>query len=442
MYRITCDNEIVYDGRISDLLIMEGKLSLELNKTGSFTFTLPATHPIIDKIHKLVSIIRVFDDNTLLFTGRVLSINIDMLGSKTYECEGELAFLLDSIQRPKEYHNLTPEIYLRDKLDQHNSQVEAKKSFKLGKVDIESMNYSARADNSYSNTLDTIMDKLISSNGGYLRIRYEGTIRFLDYVKQYGNYTKQVIRFGDNLLDLTQFIDASSIITALIPLGKAPEGSEEGAKLTIESVNNGKDYIYDESAVKNYGWIIGTNEWQDVEVPLNLKNKGIKYLKDAIYQSLTIKLTAIDLHMVDISVDRIGLGDIVRVISNPHDIDTNMVVKKREYDLISPENDKIELGDTRPSLTDQQMSTSKFHLAADTLIETADKVAYINNSVAQVEIKVNTQTEQIQTIESDTATLATNYETYKTETDLRLAETDLRLAEIEAKLEELKGGNI
>lgn len=434
MYKITCDNEIIYDPRINELSILEGKISLELNTTGSFSFTVAPNHPTIGQIRRLQSVIRVYDDDTLLFSGRALSNDMDFTGCQTITCEGDMAYLLDSIQRPKEYHDLTPQTYLEDKLKQHNSQVEAEKRFLLGMVEIDEMNYDARSDNQYTNTLDTIMDKLISSNGGYLRVRYEDTVRYLDYVKQYGKNTSQVIRFGENLLDLTQFLDASKLITALIPLGKAPDGAPEGSKLTIESVNDGKDYLYDEDAVNRYGWIFGTQEWSEVTVPANLKAKGEEYLKNAIYQSLTLELSAVDLHMVNVQIDRMELGDVVRVLSPPHGIDTTMVIQKREYDLLAPENDTIQLGDTQPSLTGQQLTTNKLHLAADTMIQTVERVDVISNAVAQVETTVSDVTQQVQTIETDTAALATDYQAYKTQ-------TDRTIDDLTARIEALEGGS-
>lgn len=433
MYKITCDNDVIYDPRLDELSILSGKLSLELNKTGSLTFEVAPNHPTINKIHRLTSVIRVYDDNTLLFSGRALSNDMDFTGCQTIACEGDMAYLLDSIQRPKDYHNLTPRTYLEDKLAQHNGQVELEKQFQLGEVEIEKMNYDARSDNQYTNTLDTIMDKLISSNGGYLRVRHEDTIRYLDYVKQYGDSTSQVIRFGENLLDLTQFLDASQLITALIPLGATPEDDPEGSKITIASVNDGKDYIYDEDAVARYGWIVGTQEWSDVTAPANLKVKGEEYLKNSIYQLLTLELSAIDLHMVDVHINRIKLGDVVRVLSPPHGIDASMVVQKREYNLLDPESDKIQLGDTQPSLTEQQITTNKLHLAADAMMQTAKRVDVIGNAVAQVETTVSGITEQVQTIETDTATLATDYKAYKTKTNNIIDDLTARIEALEGE---------
>ena len=359
MYRIYCDEELLFDPRDEGLQILSGKVILSINTTGEFIFSLPLTHPCIEIVQKLKSVISIYDDKELLYEGRVLNSKRDMYHKITYTCEGILAYLLDSIQRPKAYHDLTPRSYLQDKLSQHNSQVGPEKRFTLGIVEKQSMNYDAREDNQYTNTLDTIMDKLVKSNGGYLRIRKENSIRYLDYVESYGRTSNQTIRFGENILDLTEHINAEDIITVLIPLGKAPEGSEDGAKLTIASVNSGKDYLEDTEAIALYGRIVGTNEWQDVAVPANLKAKGLEYLKNARNLGVTIELTAIDLHLVDVDIDRIKLGDLVRVASAPHRLDKQMFVSRREYNLLNPSEDKIILGDTFSTLTEKQAAMQK-----------------------------------------------------------------------------------
>ena len=145
------------------------------------------------------------------------------------------------------------------------------------------MNYDAREDNQYTDTLNTILDKLVASNGGYLRIRKQKGIRYLDYLESYDRTSLQTIRFGENILDLTEYISAAEIATVLIPLGKSLDEEQGGGRLTIASVNNGKDYIEDKEAITLYGRITRTEVFEDVTVPANLeklKRRG-KFLKNA-----------------------------------------------------------------------------------------------------------------------------------------------------------------
>ncbi|MCO7172563.1 phage tail protein [[Clostridium] scindens] len=430
MYQIYCDNELLYDPRDETLAIIEGKVSLETNKTGELRFALPICHPFAGRIKKLTSVLRVMINEEELFCGRLLDVETDMYGTGTYTCEGEMAYLLDSIQRPKEYHDLTPRSYLQDKLAQHNSQVEESKRFSLGIVEKPAMNYDARQDNQYTSTLSTIMDKLVSSNGGYLRVRKEEGIRYLDYLESYGRTSGQIIRFGENILDLTEHLSASDIITVLIPLGKAPDGAKEGERLTIASVNNGKDYLENAEAIALYGRIVGANEWQDVTVPANLKAKGQEYLIRMRNLATTIELTAIDLHLADVDIDQIRLGDMIRAVSKPHGLDRYMLVSKREYDLLNPEEDKIVLGDTISTLTEKQAALQK---SVEQQKDAAASVEKLKASVQTVEKDIDSTKQAVTAIDGKVQVL----ETSATETQKRLQEIQNTMTGISQTLEGL-----
>lgn len=403
MYQIFCDNSLLYDPRDEDNPILTGKVSLTVNATGELTFSLPPMHKGIDLIRKLSSVVQVYDGGELLYEGRVLDSKSDMYHTVTYTCEGTLAYLLDSIQRPKAYHDLTPASYLNDKIAQHNGQVEAGKRFVLGTVEKQTMNYDAREDNQYTNTLDTIMDKLVDSNGGYLRVRKQGDTRYLDYLESYHRTSGQVIRFGENILDLTEHISAENVITVLIPLGKAAEGEngEGGKRLTIESVNGGKDYLEDLEAVALYGRIVGTKNWDDVTVPANLKTKGQEYLASARNLTATIELTAIDLHLVDVDIDRIRLGDMIRVVSPPHKLDQYMMVSKREYNLVNPQEDKIVLGDTIAALTERQAALQK----------NVEKQKHFSSSMEEVRGSVSALAGEVDSAKQDVSALGGKVQT-------------------------------
>ena len=103
MYTIKCDDYFLHNVD-AGLTVINGDCKLEINKTGLLTFYVSPTHPHRDKIKKLTSIITLYQDGEALFYGRVLNNEIDINNIMTVECEGELSFLLDTIQRAKEYH--------------------------------------------------------------------------------------------------------------------------------------------------------------------------------------------------------------------------------------------------------------------------------------------------------------------------------------------------
>lgn len=133
---------------------------------------------------------------------------------------GELSFLLDSIQRPYSFQGAPADLF-KNFINNHNSQVEDIKKFKLGNISIsDSNNYINRENSNYSNSWDSINDKLINTHGGYLETRGALDNRYIDYISEYTHINTQIIQFGENLLDITQYIKGEDIKTAIIPLRK------------------------------------------------------------------------------------------------------------------------------------------------------------------------------------------------------------------------------
>lgn len=358
MYKVTCkqyNSDTVYtlhNPKSQELKLSEPKLELEENKSGTFTFKMLKTHPYYDKVLKMGCEISVFRDDTIIYIGRPLSDEEDFYGTKSVTCEGILAYLLDSIQRPYS-HQGTIKSFFNKMIDNHNAMVDDFKKFTIGTVDVvDSNNYINRSTSDYTNTLQAINDKLIDTHGGYLKIDYD--TRTINYLQSSGGESSQIIRSGDNLLDLSRYIKSDDLITAVIPLGAETE--EEGfndtkLKLTIESVNGGKDYLLDSEAVKEFGIIFGTVEFDEVTLPENLKRKGQEYLDKSKNLSLTIELSAVDLSVIDVDIEKFTLGEQVRVVSQPHSLDSYFMLSKLEIDLSSPANNKITLGKTKSTLT-------------------------------------------------------------------------------------------
>lgn len=337
----------LHDTYTNDLILINPKLSLSLNKTGTLTFSVPVTHPYYDKIGKMQCEISVYKNSKLIYTGRPLTSEDDFYKTSSVTCEGILAYLIDSIQRPYSF-NGSIKSFLSGVITNHNSQVDAFKQFTLGVCDVaDSNNYINRSDSGYTDSLTTVNNKLIDTHGGYISIRYSGSTRYIDYKAQSGKKSTQNIRFGENLLDLNKYIKSENLVTAVIPLGAETEETginDTKKRVTIESVNNGKDYLVDETTVKQFGYIYKTVEFDDVTLPANLKTKAQTYLNENKNLSLTIELSAVDLSVINVDIEAFNLGDSVRVLSKPHNLDSYFVISEYELDLVDPSNNTITLG--------------------------------------------------------------------------------------------------
>lgn len=348
----------LFDSETDEYKATEMNLTEQVNTTNTLVFVLPTLNPNKDIPQELIPGIALYEDDVLVFEGRVLYTDDDIIGNRTFTCEGSLAYLLDSIVRPNTTQDTTISEYLSNLIEQHNLQVEESKRFQIGTVTVSNSTDNVyRIDNDYSNTLSVIQDKLVNRLGGYLRVRMLNGVRYLDYLESYDSLSNQTIEFQKNILDLSNHISAENVITALIPLGAKDDTTE--LPLTIESVNGGKDYIFDQTAVNLFGWIYGTQTWDDVTLPQNLLTKGQAALQANIENSVSISITAFDMSLVDADIDKIYLGDSVKVISTPHDLDKYFIVKKREKKYMNPENSSITLDTVIERNTDKVSSTDK-----------------------------------------------------------------------------------
>lgn len=394
MYKVYCDDHLIFDTKMECLKIFDAKLELELNKTGSFTFSLYPSHPYFDQLHRLKSIIKVYQDGYLLFRGRILNDKQGFYNEKQVSCEGELAFLLDSVQRPYDFmsgdKHTTISEFFTFLITNHNSQVDSDHQFIVGNITVTDPNdYIVRADTQYLTTWETINQKLIETNGGYLFVRHESDGNYIDYLEDFDAVSSQKVEFGKNLLALNKITKGEDIATAIIPLGARltdEEGNEIPERLTIKSVNDDVDYVFNQKAVDQYGWIFKTVIWDDVTIASNLKTKGEAYLADAINMVVTIDLDAVDLSMLDTDISAFHLGVYIPVVTSPHGLNSNFLVKKLSINLLNPKSNKLTLGTTYSTFTEQTSSGMKDYAILSNEIDAT--VSKTNNIIQQVDIKL------------------------------------------------------
>lgn len=95
MYLVTCDNQIIYDIRVENRIILSPVLDLEVGKNGNFSFIIPSNNVGYNLIKEKKSIIKVFQldmiDNKInqieLFRGEVSSVQKDFFKRKVVDCE-------------------------------------------------------------------------------------------------------------------------------------------------------------------------------------------------------------------------------------------------------------------------------------------------------------------------------------------------------------------
>ena len=355
MYKVYCDTSLLYHSKLENLQIYNPSIELEVNKTGSFDFTIYPDHPYYGLIKKLKSIITVYQDDFLLFRGRVLDEEVGWHNEKRITCEGELAFFLDSIQRPYSFTGSVWD-FLNMLITIHNAQVDEEKRFTIGTVTVTDPNdYIVRSDIDYVNTWEVIEKKLLDLLGGYIIIRHEEGINYLDYLEEINLLAPQTIQFGKNLLDLKRVRKGEDIATVIIPLGaklKDDSDQDTDTRLTINAVNGGVDFVQDSDAISQFGTIVKTVIFDDVTDPENLKTKGQAHLSNSVKAWETIDLTAADMATVNKDITSFHIGTQVRVTSKPHGLNQLFMVSKLSINLLEPGANKLTLGKTIPAFSE------------------------------------------------------------------------------------------
>lgn len=341
MYKVYYDDVIIHD-LSQGLSLIDGTIDLEDNSAGGFTFTIPPMHPAYSSLIIRKGTITVKKGDEVIFCGRAITDSKDFYKNREIFCEGELNYLMDSYQRPEEFHNVSVLQYFSHLIEVHNAQI-PDKAFEVGMVTVTDPNDSLYRYTDYDSTLKTVQEDLLKPLGGHIRVRYEGGKRYIDYLADYPRRCQQEVRFGKNLLDFVSENDLSDVFSALIPLGAKLEDSEE--RLTIKSVNDGSDTLIYQPLIDRFGYIVRTEVWDDVTQAINLKTKGEIFLQSALVENLSLDVTAIDLKNAGLEdTDSIKLLDEIRVVSEPHSLDAIFPVSKMTIPLSSPADQKFSLG--------------------------------------------------------------------------------------------------
>lgn len=362
MYTIYADGELIYSPSLAGndaYALINPRMRRGLNAAGSVSFMMLPTNRGYDTIKKLKSIVQVYQDGEEVFSGRVLDINTDTFLQKTVYCEGELAYLNDSMQRPYEFEGNVHALF-SEYITKHNALVEAEKQFMPGIVTATDAEEETHVKcTGYADTFSEITNRLLNVYGGYLKIRRENGVKYLDYLANYAGGCAQTVSFGANLIDIQAGGNADNIFTVLIPLGAPVKNGDETAPLTIESVNNGNDTLEDADGIAKYGRIVRTQTWSHIDNATDLLTRGQEYLQFGIQDNASISLRAVDMHLIDGSIEAIDIGQSVNIISEPHGIERPEICAEIDADLINPENTVYTFGEAKKTLTENVVEVAK-----------------------------------------------------------------------------------
>ncbi len=350
MIQIYADGALAYDSRLEDYDLVGLKVTTGLNVGGTAEIILPRNHPAYTSFTGHKTIVTIYRDGVLRFRGRALYSSENFYGQKTITCEGEMCLLRDTINRPYLYQ-ATPRSCFVTLINAHNSATDPEKKFTVGEVTVTDPNDYIRLESESAETTMDTLNKLLERCGGYITFtEAEDGSRAINWLATLDRQSGQLIEFGENLLDFSSTgANTTSLATGVVPYGAKDEKTKK--RLTIESVNGGKDYLLAADAVAVRGTIMATAVWDDVTEPANLLKKAQAYLEEHKVFITSLELTALDLSYLDKDLDSFAVGDMVQVVSVPHGVNENFQLSRMTEDLINPANSTITLGKEQQSLT-------------------------------------------------------------------------------------------
>ena len=366
LFRVYVDEALFYHPNLSKLAITEAKISEDAVNIDSLSLSAPFSHPYIDSIKPMASVIVCKKGEEVVFEGRALDDGSDFYNTHSWTCESALAYLKDTVQPPFSYKGPLKGL-LEQFISVHNSKVEEQKQFKLGNITVTDNNdYVSYSSSEYTKTLDAIKNKLINTHGGYLQVRYEKDGKYLDYLEDFKLRSLQKVEFGKNITDVKITKDHTERVTALIPLGarktiQDEDGNEVQSeeRVDISSVNNGLNYVHDEKEVENIGWIWTTEIWDDVTLPGNLLRKAQSRLNDLVKGVTSIQLTIVDESDIGADIGDIHARMYVECISKPHGINGTYLCVSRTRDYLNPAGNIITIGASGISLSQATVNQDK-----------------------------------------------------------------------------------
>lgn len=380
MYRVTLykdDNDkvgTVVQASYMNQVISDGQLGLGINVSDKFTFKLYPFSKIYNQIQGMISSYKIESeiDGRELSRGRILfaeEVYDDSGFLKNVTCAGVLDYLNDSKQPFQKTQNTTPAQDFGNLIGIHNQQVPSVHQFKVGKIEITNS-----TDNVYhyvepgTSTLTVITEKLINKWGGELRIRHESDGAYIDWLKEIGIHAKQQIDVNSNLQTMERKLDPSSVYSVFYPYGATIEQSESNEstgtdvaspRLTISSVNGGRDYIERSDLISQFGRISGTKNWNDVHDASILKSKADTWFNNYKPIAVGYQIAAIDLKPLGVAIDNFAVGNYHQLINEYMGIDDELRIVTMTLNLDNPESDSMTIGDRELTLSEYNIKQKK-----------------------------------------------------------------------------------
>lgn len=400
------DKRLIYAPNSRNALVLSPKLTREVSKGGSLSFTMTRDHEQYESLQKMSTCITVEQDDKEIWRGRVLSHEADWYNRRVIYCEGALSYFNDSAITPFNYEGKLAQ-FLQHLIDAHNQQCGSMemKRFELGTVTAALgdlvVHYGDRdsygVGEDYGSTWDIIDKMVLKVYGGYAYCTYNpatgnNVLNYCDQAFEADRLVNQTIEYGVNLLDFTEKTDTNSLFTRVYPMGskhtveetkwkwkflwwgeKYTESHEErygisgtdaatvnkylpkGYSYRLDSSDGDCGWIQNDAAVQKFGIVSALGEY-DTDSDNDTFAAGVQDLQKNSLMVTSYTVKAVDLRDAGYDKDRLTFASYAHIISKPHSIDVIMLCTKLVEPLDQPNKKEYTFGMTRQTLTDRQVA--------------------------------------------------------------------------------------
>lgn len=400
------DKRLIYAPNNRTALVLSPKLTREVSKGGSLSFTMTRDHEQYESLQKMSTCITVEQDDKEIWRGRVLSHEADWYNRRVIYCEGALSYFNDSAITPFNYEGKLAQ-FLQHLIDAHNQQCGSMKMkrFELGTVTAALgdlvVHYGDRdsygVGEDYGSTWDIIDKMVLKVYGGYAYCTYNpatgnNVFNYCDQAFEADRLVNQTIEYGVNLLDFTEKTDTNSLFTRVYPMGskhtveetkwkwkflwwgeKYTESHEErygisgtdaatvtkylpkGYSYRLDSSDGDCGWIQNDEAAQKFGIVSALGEY-DTDSDNDTFAAGVQDLQKNSLMVTSYTVKAVDLRDAGYDKDRLTFASYAHIISKPHSIDVIMLCTKLVEPLDQPDKKEYTFGMTRQTLTDRQVA--------------------------------------------------------------------------------------
>lgn len=400
------DKRLIYAPNNRNALVLSPKLTREVSKGGSLSFTMTRDHEQYESLQKMSTCITVEQDDKEIWRGRVLSHEADWYNRRVIYCEGALSYFNDSAITPFNYEGKLAQ-FLQHLIDAHNQQCGSMemKRFELGTVTAALgdlvVHYGDRdsygVGEDYGSTWDIIDKMVLKVYGGYAYCTYNpatgnNVLNYCDQSFEADRLVDQTIEYGVNLLDFTEKTDTNSLFTRVYPMGskhtveetkwkwkflwwgeKYTESHEErygisgtdaatvskylpkGYSYRLDSSDGDCGWIQNDAAAQKFGIVSALGEY-DTDSDNDTFAAGVQDLQKNSLMVTSYTVKAVDLRDAGYDKDRLTFASYAHIISKTHSIDVIMLCTKLVEPLDQPDKKEYTFGMTRQTLTDRQVA--------------------------------------------------------------------------------------